>query len=126
MQLSNLKILVVDNSPTMRRILINTLQKAGYPNCYEADDGKDALARLLAGDFEMVMTDWDMPNMDGLELTEMVRKDNKLKDLLILMVTTRNMKEDIVTAIKTGVNGYVIKPFDAKTINAKIEEIMGK
>ncbi len=73
----------------------------------------------------MLMTDWNMPNMNGLELTEAVRKDAKLKDMPILMITTRNMKEDIVTAIKQGVNGYIIKPFDAKTLNEKINEIMG-
>jgi len=71
------------------------------------------------------MTDWNMPNMNGLELTEAVRKDGTLKDIPILMVTTRNMKEDIVNAIKCGVNGYIVKPFDAKTLNAKIAEIIG-
>jgi two-component system chemotaxis response regulator CheY len=122
---SDLKILIVDDSPTMRRILVNTVQKAGYPNCQEAGDGKDALAKLMAGSYDLLMTDWNMPNMNGLELTEAVRSDPKFKDLPILMVTTRNMKEDIVSAIKMGVNGYIVKPFDAKTLNAKIDEIMG-
>lgn len=122
--MSDLKILVVDDSPTMRRILLNTVQKAGYPNFQEAEDGKDALAKLMAGDFGLLMTDWNMPNMSGLELTEAVRKDAQLKDIPILMITTRNMKEDIVTAIKCGVNGYIVKPFDAKTLNEKINEIM--
>ncbi len=123
-QLSDLKILVVDDSPTMRRILLNTVQKAGYSNLQEAVDGKDALAKLLAGDFELLMTDWNMPNMSGLELVTAVRQEAKLKDIPILMVTTRNMKEDIVNAIKMGVNGYIVKPFDAKTLNAKIQEIL--
>ncbi|MBN1293415.1 MAG: response regulator [Candidatus Latescibacteria bacterium] len=109
----------------MRRILVNTVVKAGYPNCKEAEDGKDALAKLMAGDFDLLMTDWNMPNMNGLELVEAVRLDAKLKTIPILMVTTRNMKEDIVNAIKSGVNGYIVKPFDAKTLNAKILEIMG-
>ena len=122
--MSDLKILVVDDEPTMRRILLNTVQKAGYPNFQEAEDGKDALAKLMAGDFGLLMTDWNMPNMSGLELTEAVRKDAQLKDIPILMITTRNMKEDIVTAIKCGVNGYIVKPFDAKTLNEKINEIM--
>ena len=123
--MSDLKILVVDDSPTMRRILLNILQKAGYTNCQEAEDGKDAMAKLMAGDFELLMTDWNMPNMNGLELTKAVRKDSKLKDIPILMVTTRNIKKDIVTAIKSGVNGYIITPFDAKTLNEKINEIIG-
>ena len=123
--MSDMKILVVDDSPTMRRILVNTVQKAGYSNIQEAEDGKDALAKLLAGDFEFLMTDWNMPNMSGLELVTAVREEGKLKDIPILMVTTRNMKEDIVNAIKIGVNGYIIQPFDAKTLNTKIEEIMG-
>ena len=123
--MSDLKILIVDDSPTMRRILVNTVQKAGYPNCQEAEDGKDALAKLMAGNFDLLMTDWNMPNMNGLELTEAVRGDSKLKEIPILMVTTRNMKEDIVNAIKIGVNGYIVKPFDAKTLHAKISEILG-
>ena len=121
----DLKILIVDDSPTMRRILVNTVVKAGYPNVIEAEDGKDALAKLMAGQYDLLMTDWNMPNMNGLELTEAVRADNSLKSIPILMITTRNMKEDIVTAIKTGVNGYIVKPFDAKTLNAKISEVMG-
>ena len=122
--MADLKILVVDDSPTMRRILLNTVQKAGYSNVKEAVDGKDALAKLLAGDFDLLMTDWNMPNMNGLELVEAARKEEKLKSMPILMVTTRNMKEDIVNAIKSGVNGYIVKPFDAKTLNAKILEII--
>lgn len=122
--MANLKILVVDDSPTMRRILLNTVQKAGYSDVQEAVDGKDALAKLMAGSFDLLMTDWNMPNMNGLELVSAVRAEEKLKSIPILMVTTRNMKEDIVTAIKSGVNGYIVKPFDAKTLNAKIQEIM--
>jgi len=119
------KILIVDNSPTMRRILVNTVIKAGYPNVKEAEDGRDALAKMMAGKFDLLMTDWNMPNMNGLELVEAVRADANLKGIPILMVTTRNMKEDIVTAIKSGVNGYIVKPFDAKTLNTKINEIIG-
>ena len=122
--MQNLKIIIVDDSPTMRRILVNTVQKAGFSDVQEAEDGKDALAKLMAGDFDLLMTDWNMPNMDGLELTTAVREDPKLKDIPILMVTTRNMKEDIVGAIKLGVNGYIVKPFDAKTLSVKIGEIM--
>ena len=109
----------------MRRILINTLEKAGYPNCEEEEDGIEALAKLMAGNFDMVITDWNLPNMDGLELTEAVRADSNLKEILIIMVSSRNMKEDIVTAIKKGVNGYIVKPFNTKTLKAKIEEVIG-
>jgi len=122
--LPDLKILIVDDSPTMRRILVNTVIKAGYPSIKEAEDGKDALAKMMAGKFDLLMTDWNMPNMSGLELVEAVRADANFKGIPILMVTTRNLKEDIVNAIKSGVNGYIIKPFDAKTLNAKINEIM--
>ena len=120
----DLKILIVDDSPTMRRILVNTVIKAGYLSIKEAEDGKDALAKMMAGKFDLLMTDWNMPNMSGLELVEAVRADANFKGIPILMVTTRNLKEDIVNAIKSGVNGYIIKPFDAKTLNAKINEIM--
>ena len=123
--MSKLRILIVDDSPTMRRILVNTVIKAGYSDVKEAEDGRDALAKLMAGEYDLLMTDWNMPNMNGLELVQTVRQDDKLKAIPILMVTTRNMKEDIVNAIKCGVNGYIVKPFDAKTLNAKINEIMG-
>ena len=122
--MADLKILIVDNSPTMRRILANTAVKAGYSDIKEAEDGKDALAKLLAGDFDLLMTDWNIPLMSGLKLTEAVRAEEKLKKIPILMITTRNIKEDIVNAIKSGVNGYIIKPFDAKTLNEKIVEVM--
>ncbi len=121
---SKLKILIVDDSPTMRRILVNTVIKSGYSDVKEAEDGKDALAKLMAGEYDLVMTDWNMPNMSGLELVQAVRADEKLKKIPILMVTTRNMKEDIVNAIKSGVNGYIVKPFDAKTLYAKISEVI--
>ncbi len=123
--MSKLRILIVDDSPTMRRILVNTVIKAGFSDVKEAEDGKDGLAKLLAGEYDLLMTDWNMPNMNGLELVQAVRLDDKLKAIPILMVTTRNMKEDIVNAIRAGVNGYIVKPFDAKTLNAKIAEIMG-
>lgn len=123
--MSKLRILIVDDSQTMRRILVNTVIKAGYTEIKEAEDGKDALAKLMAGVYDLLMTDWNMPNMNGLELVQSIRSDEKLKKIPILMVTTRNMKEDIVSAIKAGVDGYIVKPFDAKTLNAKISEIIG-
>jgi len=122
--MADLKILVVDDSPTMRRILMNTIQKAGYSEVNVAEDGKDALVKIMAEEYDLLMTDWNMPNMNGLELIEKVRADNKIKDLPILMVTTRNVKDDIVNAIKAGANGYIIKPFDIKTKKKKINEIL--
>ena len=122
----NIKVLIVDDSPTMRRILVNTVIKAGYPNLQEAEDGRDALAKMMAGKFDLLMTDWNMPNMCGLELVQAVRADANLKGIPILMVTTRNLKEDIIIAIKSGVNGYIVKPFDAKTLTAKINEVMAQ
>ena len=123
--MSKLRILIVDDSLTMRRILVNTVIKAGYSDVDEAGDGKDALAKLMAGEYDLLMTDWNMPNMNGLELVRAVRADEKFGSIPILMVTTRSMKEDIVSAIKAGVSGYIAKPFDAKTLNDKITEIMG-
>ena len=122
--MSYIKILIVDDSPTMRRILLNTVQKAVYFEVKDAEDGKDALAKLMTGEYDILMTDWNMPNMNGIELIKTVRADDKMKELPILMVTARNMKDDIVNAVKAGANGYIVKPFDTKTLNKKINEIL--
>lgn len=121
-----MKVLVVDDSPTMRRIVVQMLKKIGYSDIVEAGDGKEALERLQAeGDIELVCTDWNMPVMSGLELVQAIRGDGNFSSLPILMVTTRNMKDDIITAMKAGVNNYVTKPFDPKTIKEKIDKVMG-
>ena len=120
-----MKVLVVDDSPTMRRIVVQMLKRLGYSKIVEADHGKDALSRLLAdGDFELLLTDWNMPIMNGLELVQAVRANPKLSNMPILMVTTRNMKQDIVAAMRAGVNNYVTKPFDPKTIKEKIDKVL--
>jgi two-component system, chemotaxis family, chemotaxis protein CheY len=120
-----MKMLVVDDSPTMRRIVVQMLKRIGHTQVVEANDGREALERLKAeGDFEMLLTDWNMPVMSGLELTQAVRADDHLGKLPILMVTTRNMKADIVTAMRSGVNNYVTKPFDPETIREKIDKVM--
>ncbi len=120
-----MKMLVVDDSPTMRRIVVQMLKRIGYTQIIEAGDGKEALERLKAeGDFRMLLTDWNMPVMNGLELTQAVRSDAQLAKLPILMVTTRNMKQDIITAMRSGVNNYITKPFDPKTIREKIDKVM--
>ena len=121
-----MKVLVVDDSPTMRRIVVQMLKKIGYSDIVEAGDGREALERLQAeGDIELVCTDWNMPVMSGLELVQAIRGDESLSSLPILMVTTRNMKDDIITAMRAGVNNYVTKPFDPQTIKEKIDKVMG-
>lgn len=120
-----MKVLVVDDSPTMRRIVVQMLKRLGYKDIVEADHGKDALERLESeGNFELLLTDWNMPIMNGLELVQAVRADPQLANLPILMVTTRNMKQDIVSAMRAGVNNYVTKPFDPKTIKEKIDKVL--
>jgi len=122
--LPNLKILAIDDSPTMRRIIVNTLKRAGFENVSEASDGKDALAKLKTDKFDFIITDWNMPEMDGLTFVNSVRSDPELQSLPILMVTTRSVKEDIMQAIKAGVNNYIVKPFTPETIAEKINQVL--
>lgn len=119
-----MKILVADDSPTMRRIVIQMLKRLGYMDIAEADHGKDALDRLKADSFDLLLTDWNMPIMNGLELVQSIRSDPELSKLPILMVTTRNQKQDIVVAMRAGVNNYATKPFDPKTIKEKIDKVL--
>jgi len=121
---ADLKILAVDDSPTMRRIIINTLKRAGYNDVIEANDGKDALAKLKVERANFVITDWNMPEMDGLTFVTTLRSMDEYKKLPILMVTTRSVKEDIVEAMKAGVNNYIVKPFTPDTLKAKIEQTL--
>jgi len=116
--------LVVDDSPTMRRIVINALKTFGVTEVVEAEDGMDALDKLKVGNIDFVITDWNMPNMTGLELTQAIRSSEKLKHLPILMVTTRGLKEDIIEALKARVNNYIVKPFTPQVLKEKIENIM--
>jgi two-component system, chemotaxis family, chemotaxis protein CheY len=120
----DLKILAVDDSPTMRRIIINTLKRAGYNEVVEATDGKDALAKLKVDNINFVITDWNMPEMDGLTFVTTVRGMDEYKSLPILMVTTRSVKDDIVEALKAGVNNYIVKPFTPDTLKEKIDQIL--
>ena len=124
-EVSRVKILVADDSPTMRRIVVQMLKRLGYMDIAEADHGKDALDRLKAdGNFDLLLTDWNMPIMNGLELVQSIRSDPALGKLPILMVTTRNQKQDIVIAMRAGVNNYATKPFDPKTIKEKIYKVI--
>jgi len=122
-----MKFLVVDDSPTMRRIVINALKQFGYDNVVEAGDGIEALDVLKKeSNVEFIITDWNMPNMTGLELTQTVRASTEFANLPILMVTTRGLKQDIVDALKARVNNYVVKPFTPQVLKEKIDAILNK
>ncbi|WP_411694167.1 chemotaxis response regulator CheY [Glaciecola sp.] len=119
----NMKILVVDDFSTMRRIIKNLLKDLGFTSIQEADDGNTALPMLVQGDFDFVVTDWNMPGMQGIDLLRAIRADENLKHLPVLMVTAEAKKEQIVAAAQAGVNGYVVKPFTAATLKEKLEKI---
>lgn len=119
----NMKILVVDDFSTMRRIIKNLLKDLGFTNVQEADDGSTALPMLQQGDFDFVVTDWNMPGMQGIDLLRAIRSDDSLKHLPVLMVTAEAKKEQIVAAAQAGVNGYVVKPFTAATLKEKLDKI---
>jgi len=119
----NMKILVVDDFSTMRRIIKNLLRDLGYNNTSEADDGATALPMLKAGTFDFLVTDWNMPGMSGIELLKEVRKTPEIADIPVLMVTAEQKREQIVEAAQAGVNGYVVKPFTATTLKEKIDKI---
>jgi two-component system chemotaxis response regulator CheY len=120
----NLKFLIVDDYSTMRRVVKNQLHELGYANVAEADDGSTALPQLQAGDVDFLITDWNMPGMHGLDLLKAVREHEKLAHLPVLMLTAEARREQIVTAVQAGVDGYVIKPFTAVTLKDKIEKIL--
>lgn len=119
----NMKILIVDDFSTMRRIIRNLLRELGYDNVAEADDGNSALPMLKRGGYDFLITDWNMPGMTGIELLEAVRGDTELAGLPVLMVTAEAKRDQIVAAAKAGVNGYIVKPFTANTLKEKIDRI---
>lgn len=119
----NMKILVVDDFSTMRRIIKNLLRDLGFTNIQEADDGNTALPMLQQGDFDFVVTDWNMPGMQGIDLLKEIRSDEKLAHLPILMVTAEAKREQIIQAAQAGVNGYIVKPFTAATLKEKLDKI---
>ncbi len=119
-----MKFLVVDDSPTMRRIVCNALREIGYTDVIEAGDGVDALEKLEQETVDFVITDWNMPNMNGLELTRTIRNHSRLSNLPILMVTTRGMKEDVIAAMQARVNNYIVKPFTPEVLREKINLIL--
>lgn len=121
---NTMKILVVDDFSTMRRIVKNLLQELGYNDVTEADDGNTALPLLKSGSFDFLITDWNMPGMPGLDLLKAVRGDTKLAKLPVLMLTAEAKREQIIEAAQAGVSGYVIKPFTAATLKEKIDKIL--
>lgn len=120
---TNMKILIVDDFSTMRRIIKNLLRDLGFSNTLEADDGSTALPMLKTGDFDFLVTDWNMPGMTGIELLKEVRADGNLKTLPVLMVTAEAKRDQIIEAAQAGVNGYVVKPFTAQVLKEKIDKI---
>ncbi|MBD9481090.1 chemotaxis response regulator CheY [Pseudoxanthomonas sp. PXM02] len=118
-----MRILIVDDFSTMRRIIKNLLNDLGYTNTAEADDGNTALTALAQGSFDFVVTDWNMPGMTGIELLKAIRADDRFKTLPVLMVTAEAKREQIIEAAQNGVNGYIIKPFTAQTLEEKLGKI---
>ena len=123
---AKLKFLVVDDFSTMRRIVRNLLKELGYINADEAEDGAVALQKLKGGGFDFVVTDWNMPNMDGLQLLQAVRADPALQNLPVLMITAEAKKENIIAAAQAGASGYIVKPFTAATLGEKLAKIFEK
>jgi two-component system chemotaxis response regulator CheY len=119
----NMKVLIVDDFATMRRILKNVLKQIGFTNINEADDGKTALKELKKERYDLILCDWNMPEMTGLELLNRVRSDNELGKIPFVMVTAEAQKDNILEAVKAGVSNYVVKPFTLETISEKLEKI---
>ncbi|MGA2298534.1 MAG: response regulator [FCB group bacterium] len=119
-----MRFLIIDHSPTMRRAIINTLRAFGYEEFEEAENGVDGMNILQNSEIDFVTTEWDMPNMTGIELVKLIREDEKLKNIFILMITSRDSKADIVEALKAKVDNYVVKPFATQTLKEKIEIVL--
>jgi two-component system, chemotaxis family, chemotaxis protein CheY len=122
----NLKFLVVDDFSTMRRIIRNLLKELGFTNVDEAEDGAVGFQKLKAGNFQFVITDWNMPNMTGIQLLRAIRAESTLRGLPVLMVTAEAKKENIIEAAQAGANGYIVKPFTAATLDEKLGKIFEK
>ena len=121
-----MRFLIVDDSSTMRRIIINTLNKLGYADVVEAGNGREGVDKLGAGPVDVIVTDWNMPEMSGIDFIRHVRSTPATKDVPVLMVTTNAAKDDIVEALKVGVNSYVVKPFTPDTMKEKIEAVLAR
>lgn len=121
-----MKILVVDDSSTMRRIIINMLTKIGGHEIVEAGNGREGIDKVQTGGIEFILTDWHMPEMNGLEFVRAVRETPGMERVPILMVTSNAVSDEVMEAVKAGVNGYVVKPFQPETLRAKIESVLGR
>ncbi|RZB35769.1 MAG: two-component system, chemotaxis family, chemotaxis protein CheY [Desulfobacteraceae bacterium Eth-SRB2] len=121
----NMKVLIVDDFATMRKILKNILKKIGLKNISEADDGKSALKILKKENFDLILSDWNMPEISGLELLNRVKSDNELKNIPFVMVTAEAQKDNILEAVKAGVNSYIVKPFTPETVREKLNKVFG-
>lgn len=119
----NMKVLIVDDFDTIRRVLRNVLKDLGFTNISEADDGKSALKELKKEKCDLILCDWNMPEMSGLELLIKIRADDEIKDVPFVMVTAEARKENIIEAVKAGVSSYIVKPFTAETVNEKLSKI---
>lgn len=119
----NMKILVVDDFASMRRTVRTILKEIGFVNISEAEDGIQALAKLKSDKYELLISDWNMPNMDGITLVRMIRGDAGLKDMVVFMVTAEAEKDHVLEAIKMGINDYIVKPFTAEVLQKKLEKV---
>lgn len=126
MENKSIKILVVDDFATMRKVVRNLLKQIGYENIVEAEDGVSALKILKSQKIDMIVSDWNMPNMTGLELLKAVRADSELSGTPFLMVTAEALQDNVIAAVRAGVSNYIVKPFTAETLNGKIEKILEK
>lgn len=122
----NIEILIVDDFNTMRRIVKTCLKQLGFENITEAEDGQAALNKLQNGQFKLVISDWNMPNMMGIDLLKAVRADNNLQKIPFIMVTAEGQKENILEAVKSGVSNYIVKPFTADILQQKLEVVFSK
>jgi two-component system, chemotaxis family, chemotaxis protein CheY len=119
----NMKVLIVDDFATMRRIVRNILKQIGFTNMIEADNGKAALKALKKENFDLILCDWNMPEMPGIDLLKALKSDDELKDIPFIMVTAEAQKDNIIEAVKSGVSSYIVKPFNAETVSEKLNTI---
>jgi two-component system chemotaxis response regulator CheY len=121
----NMKVLIVDDFATMRRILRNILKQIGFTDINEADDGSTALKELKKEKYDLILSDWNMPEMPGIDLLNAIKADDELKGIPFVMITAEAQKDNIIGAVKAGVNSYVVKPFTAETIGEKLKKVFG-
>lgn len=121
----NMRILVVDDAQTMRRIIVNLLRQLGFTNMIEADDGTTAWDRLSVEHVDLIISDWNMPKMTGIELLKKVRESEKYKNSPVIMVTAEGKRENVIAAVQAGVSNYIVKPFNAATLKEKMTKVIG-